>query len=177
MAVDYKPSAAYDIIKYIWSKIVADGVLILTDYNIAAGNNAILTVVPIIPVQEVPEIVNHIGDKPYLVYDYSMLGESITHTPVWMVSRDELVFSIYSPDQAKIVEIINWFSNEFRRRDESANTVNVWGGLSNNFYFYHTNIISAMASAYTDEESGRMVGEVVLGYDYARNADGDGKFI
>jgi hypothetical protein len=177
MAVDYKASASYDIIKYIWLGLVDAGILYPPDYSVSGGGTSILQLIPIIPVQEVPELVNRVGDKPYLVYDYSMVGQPVSTPDVWLVDRDEIVFAIYSPDQEKIMEIINYFIDTFRSQDIAARNINKWVGKSEIFSFYHMDVISAIASAYTDEESGRMVGEVVIGYDYARNTDGEGRFI
>jgi hypothetical protein len=177
MTVDYTYSAAYDVISYIWDGLTSKNILNPSLYIVSTGPSTSYPVVPIIPVQEVPEVANHLGSNLYMVYEYSMLGQSIADIDNWMISRDEIVFSIYSQDQLKIMEIINFFSDTFRRADLSAHDINLFSGITGKFHFYTTNLISSAAAVPVDSEGGRMIGEVIIGYDYARVIDSAGRFI
>ena len=58
--------AVYDANKYLWSKLISSGVVTAAQYH---APDLGITIIPIIPIQEVPELANHLDDKAYLVYD------------------------------------------------------------------------------------------------------------
>lgn len=169
MTVNYKDSAVNRLRTYLWAIMQEDGILNKDDY-IADGFDQPL--VPIIPVQEIPEFNNLVGDKTYIVYSF----ETEEYGDDWWICRDNITFSIISRDYSKSIEIINYLIDVFRRMDESARDINNYLTDAIKFKFFSTYINSVQSPAPTEEEGGRMISEVSVAVKYSRYLDSNGRF-
>ena len=172
MATDYTIDASQDIIKYTWEKLKAAGVMTASNYTIAEFGGQIM---PIAPVQEMPEFANRFGDHPYIIYEV-MTGTAPDGDDWWKL-RDEITFTIYCTDYDKITSIKNVMVDYFRRMDESARLVNSQSGLSGKFNFLCTTIMGIVMSGESEQENSRQTGEVTIGYDYVRYLDSTGAYL
>jgi hypothetical protein len=169
--VDYKVDASQDIIKFIWDKLQAAGVMSPSDYLLS---NEGITVVPFVPVQELPEFYNQLGDKPYIVYTTSSVDA--TNDTDWWRSRDSIQFMIFCPDVNKIISIKNVMVDFLRRFDDSAQLINKTSGLSGKYNFHCVYVMKTEVSGESTDEGGRSTGEVIIDYTYVRYLDTSGNF-
>ena len=171
MTVDYTKLAISEIRNYLWTKLKEYNLLDPNDY-IADGFD--IPLVPIIPSQQVPEFNNLIGDKPYIVYDFSVEDYGDDQ---WWICQESALFSIVSTDYLLISAITNAMVDIFRRMDESARDLNTSIGASNLFKFHTFKLNMASAPAPFTEEGGRQIGQIEIMYKYSRNLDSNGRFL
>jgi hypothetical protein len=169
MMVDYNVDASQDLIKFIWAKLQSAGVMTSTDYVFESG----ATIIPIVPVQEIPEMANQLKDKPYIVYT---LASDVGSESLWARQRDTIYFTIFSQDVRKIIAITNVMRDFLRRKDESARLINATAGLSGKYNFHCIYVMKTEVSGESTDEAGRMTGEVVIDYDYVRYLDSAGGY-
>lgn len=159
----YDHIAANDVIDYLWALLRAEGVMTEGDYIVA---EYALPLVPIVPIQDEPEMANQLGGKPYLVYDYYTHP---AHATEWWRRRDELIFSIYCNDVNKIFEIANLMQDKFQAMDESAQALNKYMGPSNIFTFHKIELLGFETYKPAVSEGGRTIGEATVCYEYVRD--------
>jgi hypothetical protein len=173
MTSKYDYAAVYDVNKYLWSRITSAGVLATSSYTLPDLG---ITIVPIVPVQEVPELSNHLDSNPYIVYDVMTTKNSVSSEDAWWHERDEVTYAIYAPSTAKLNEIVNCIKDSFRQMDQSAARIQLTAGISNKFWFHTTDIEWTENSKGGKDESGRLVAEVQVCYNYSRKSDSTGQY-
>lgn len=170
MTVNYADTAFSKVRGFLWDKLQVANILNPADY-IATGFTDPL--VPIIPVQQVPEFNNLIGDKPYLIYDYDIND----YGDEWFVCEENLIFTIVSTSFEKIVEITQFMVDLFRRMDETANDINAWQDSTSKFKFFTFILSGASSPTPYEEEGGRQMGEIKITYRYSRHLDSSNRFL
>ena len=113
MTANYKIDAINEIRKYLWDNLLTIGIFDDEEYT---DDNTGLNIVPIIPVQQSPEMNQFLSGKKHIVYD--KVGMSYDNN--WMICNEQILFTIYSVDISEIAEIRNFMTDLFRRMDESA---------------------------------------------------------
>ena len=166
---DYSIDAMYEVRKHLWSQLVLNNIIDPNDYY---SDNLGETIIPIIPVQQSPEMNQFLSGKKHIVYD--KVGMSYENN--WMICCEQILLTIYSPDLLDIVEIRNFLTDEFRRMDESARDVNKWAGLSDKFKFHSIHIADISSTAPSEEIQGFYAADVILEVKYSRITDGQGRF-
>lgn len=166
---NYKLDAMFELRKYLWSKMVAAQIF---DPNNYYADNLSETLVPIIPVQQSPEMNQFLSGKKHIVYD--KIGMSYKDN--WLICCEQILFTIYSTDILDIVEIRNFMTDEFRRMDESGKDVNKWSSLSNKFKFHSIFIADISPTKPSEEIQGFLATDVVLEIQYSRITDNSGRF-
>jgi hypothetical protein len=166
---NYKLDAMFELRKYLWSKMVAEQIF---DPNNYYADNLNETLVPIIPVQQSPEMNQFLSGKKHIVYD--KIGMSYKDN--WLICCEQILFTIYSTDIIDIVEIRNFMTDEFRRMDESGHDVNKWSGLSDKFKFHSIFIADISPTKPSEEIQGFLATDVILEIQYSRITDGSGRF-
>lgn len=170
MTVNYKLDAINELRKYLWSELVNAGIFNAGEYY---SDNLGDTLVPIIPVQQVPELNQFLSGKKHLVYD--KIG--LSYEENWMICTEQTLFTVYATDVFEINEIRNFMTDLFRRMDESARDINRWNGLSDKFKFYTIYIADMSPTSPSEELKGFLSADVVLEIKYSRNLDLNGRFI
>ena len=170
MAVDYTKNAIAEIRDYLWKEIQSTKVLNKNDY-IADGFSKPL--VPIIPSQQIPEFNNLISGKPYIIYDFNINSYD---SDFWMC-EETLQLSIVSNSYGKVVELMNFLVDVFRRMDLTAKDVNANSGISSKFKFHYFYVQDAQSPDPVEEEGGNYVGYVDVTYKYSRFIDNNGRFL
>ena len=171
--VNYKSSAHNDVTKYLWSRLISSGVIVAADYIVPELG---VTLVPIVPVQEVPELANHIDAKPYIVYSVMTTASDVGNGDEWWFERDELTLAVYAPNIGKLQEITNCIKASFRKYDQTARQIEATAGISGLFYFYSGSVDWTELSGEATQESGRAVAEIQVCYNYTRKATPDGEY-
>lgn len=166
---NYKLDAMFELRKYLWTKMRAASIF---DEHTYYADNLKETLVPIIPVQQVPEMNQFLSGKKHIVYD--KIGMSYKDN--WLICCEQILFTIYSPDMLDIVEIRNFMTDEFRRMDESARDVNRWDGLSDKFKFHSIFIADISPTKPSEEIQGFLATDVILEIQYSRITDSNGRF-
>jgi hypothetical protein len=170
MTVNYKLDAMLELRKFLWSRLTALGIFDDQEYY---SDNLAETIVPIIPVQQAPEMNQFLSGKKHIIYD--KIGTSYEDN--WMVCCEQILFTVYSTDISEINEIRNFMMDEFRRMDESARDINKWSGLSNKFKFYTIFVADISPTEPSEELQGFFSTDVILEIKYSRMVDLVGRFI
>lgn len=169
MTVNYKLDAMNEIRKYLWSQMVTIDIFNENDYY---SDGLMDTIVPIIPVQQSPELNQFLSGKKHIVYD--KIG--LSYEENWMICCEQVLFTIYATDISEINEIRNFMTDLFRRMDDSARDVNKWSGISDQFKFFSIFIADISPVSPSDELQGFLSADVVLEVKYARMLDSNGRF-
>ncbi len=156
--------AVYDVNRYVWHFLTSSGVLNPSEYYAADLD---LTIIPIHPVQEVPELANHLDDKPYIVYDVFTGTNTTGSQDEWWVERDEVIYTIYAPSIEKINDIIRSFRNNCKKMDESARSLQQFLSTDTDFWYQELCFDWAEVSESTRDEAGRQLGQVKISYNYS----------
>lgn len=175
--VDYSKDAVVEIRNYLWHKLKQENVLSANDYLDGNGN----TIVPVIPVQQVPEMTTFFlgltsateDNKTHIVYD--KIG--ISYEENWTICCEQVVFTVYAIDYNKITVIRNFMMDLFRRMDDSAKEVNAWSGKSPEFKFHSIYIADISPTQPSQEIQGFLAEEIVLELKYSRHANTQGRFL
>jgi hypothetical protein len=170
MTPDYKLDAMFELRKFLWSKLVLTGIFDNDEYY---SDNLAETIIPIIPVQQAPEMNQFLSGKKHIVYD--KIGTSYEEN--WMVCCEQILFTIYSTDFSEINEIRNFMMDQFRRMDESARDMNRYSGLSDKFKFHSIFIADISPTEPSQELQGFLSADVILEVKYSRMVDSVGRFL
>ena len=171
MTVNYSDTAFSRVRLFVWDKLKEVGLLDPNDY-IADG--FIEPLVPIIPVQQVPEFNNLVGNKTYLIYDYDVKPYD---EDSWWICEETIVFTVVSNDFNAIISITQFLVDLFRRMDDSATDVNTYNGSTSIFKFFNFILNSASSPSPFEEEGGRQMADIDISYKYSRVLDSNGRFI
>jgi len=166
---NYKLDAMFEIRKFLWGRLTALNIFDEEDYY---SDNLGESLIPIVPVQQQPEMNQFLSGKKHIVYD--KVGMSYENN--WMICCEQILLTLYSPDLLDIVEIRNFLTDEFRRMDESARDVNKWSGLSDKFKFHSIQIADISSTAPSEEIQGFYAADVILEAKYSRITNGQGRF-
>lgn len=170
MTVNYKLDATYELRKFLWTKLQAAGIFDPEDYY---SDNLQETVVPILPIQQSPEMNQFYSGKKHIVYD--KIG--VSYEDLWAICNEQVIFTIYAIDVDEINEIRNYFIDEFRRMDESARDINRWSQISDKFKFYSIYISEMSPTGPSQEMQGMMSADIILEIKYSRHTDTSGRFL
>lgn len=168
MTVDYSIDAMYEIRRHLWEELVEHKIFIERDYyNDSIGQE----IVPIIPVQQSPELNQFLSGKTHIVYD--KIGMSYDEN--WMICNERMLFTLYSTDYSELNTIRNLMIDVFRRMDDSAKDLN--GSRSTDKLKFHSTVILEISPTEpSDELQGFLSCDVVIEVKYSRIVDGVGRF-
>ena len=165
----YNSLASSDIRQYIWQIIQDEGILNENDYYADGFSSALM---PIIPVQQVPEFNNLLPGRTYMLYDYE-----VKVVPVqWWMTEEAMTVTVISQNYDVLNETTNLFHDLFRRYDESANDINAYLNGESEFIFHHIAIDSVMSPEPFNSEGDYQMASIVFTYNYSRKIDADGRF-
>lgn len=169
MTANYKLDAMLELRKFLWDELSTRGIFDAEDYW---SDNLNERIIPIIPVQQSPEMNQFLSGKKHIVYD--KIGMSYEDN--WMICCEQILFTIYSTDFSEINEIRNFMTDQFRRMDESARDVNRWDGLSDKFKFHTIHLADISPTAPSEELQGFLATDIILEIKYSRILDRTGRF-
>jgi hypothetical protein len=165
---DYSIDAMYEVRKHLWSQLVLNNIIDPNDYY---SDNLGETIIPIIPVQQSPEMNQFLSGKTHIVYD--KMGS--TYEENWMICCEKISFTIYSTDFAEINIIRNMMIDVFRRMDESARDLNQSKSTSK-IIFHNTMILEMSPTEPSTELAGFLAADVILEVKYSRTVGAKGRF-
>lgn len=166
---NYKLDAMFEIRKFLWEKLKAANIFNPNDYY---SDNLDETIIPILPIQQAPEMNQFLSGKKHIVYD--KIGLSYENN--WLICCEQILFTIYSTEVIDIVEIRNFMTDQFRRMDDSARDINYWDKLSDKFKFHSIFIADISPTAPSEELQGFFAADVILEVKYSRITDNNGRF-
>jgi hypothetical protein len=170
MTANYKLDAMFELRKYLWSKLSAYNIFNEEDYY---SDSLGETIIPILPVQQSPEMNQFLSGKKHIVYD--KIGMSYEDN--WLICCEQILFTIYSTDVSEINEIRNFMTDEFRRMDDSARDINRSGSLSDKFKFYSVYVADISPTSPSEEVLGFLSTDFVVEIKYSRITDSVGRFL
>jgi hypothetical protein len=165
---DYSIDAMYEVRKHLWSQLVLNNIIDPNDYY---SDNLGETIIPIIPVQQSPEMNQFLSGKTHIVYD--KMGS--TYEENWMICCEKISFTIYSVDFSEINIIRNMMIDVFRRMDESARDLNQSKSTSK-IIFHNTMILEMSPTEPSTELAGFLAADVILEVKYSRTVGPKGRF-
>jgi len=168
MTVDYKIDAMFELRKFLWTQLKLTGLFDPDDYY---SDNLGSEIIPIIPVQQLPEMDQFLNGKKHIVYD--KIG--LSYEENWLICCEKVLFTIYSTDITEIYEIRNLMTDLFRRMDESAKDVNSLK-TTNKLIFHNVMIVETTPIEPSLEIQGFLSTDVILEVKYSRVTDGLGRF-
>jgi len=168
MTANYKLDAMLELRKFLWKELTERDIFDDEYWSDNVNENLI----PIIPVQQLPEMNQFLSGKKHIVYD--KIGMSYDEN--WLICCEQILFTIYSTDISDINETRNFMTDQFRRMDESAKDINKWTGLSNKFKFHSIYLADISPTAPSEELQGFFSADVILEIKYSRITDGSGRF-
>lgn len=166
---DYTQNARTVMNAFLWAELQSAGILNSQDYR---PDGFTKSLIPIVPIQEVPEFNNLIPGKPYFLYDYEVEG----YGDEWWICEEKMLYSIIGNDVSKISEITEFMIDLFRRLDDSGKDVQLFNPKDDIVKFYSVGLQSAAGPAPFNSEGGLMIGTVEISYKYSRILDGSGRF-
>jgi len=167
--VNYKSDAMFELRKYLWAKLAEKEIFNPNEYY---SDNLDETIIPILPVQQAPEMNQFLSGKKHIVYD--KIGMSYEDN--WLICCEQILFTIYSTELLDIVEIRNFLTDEFRRMDDSAKDINHWNNLSDKYKFHSIFIADISPTEPSQELQGFLAADVILEVKYSRITDNQGRF-
>ena len=168
MTVDYKIDAMFELRKFLWTQLKLAGLFDQEDYY---SDNLGSEIIPIIPVQQLPEMDQFLNGKKHIVYD--KIG--LSYEENWLICCEKVLFTIYSTDITEIYEIRNLMTDLFRRMDESAKDVNSLK-TTNKLIFHNVMIVETTPIEPSLELQGFLSTDVILEVKYSRVTDSLGRF-
>lgn len=168
MTVDYKIDAMFELRKFLWEELKLAGIFKSKDYY---SDNINSEIVPIIPVQQVPEIDQFLNGKKHIVYD--KIGMSFED--IWLIACEKVLFTIYSTDITDVYEIRNLIMDLFRRMDDSAKDLNN-SRQTDKIIFHSVHVVETSPIEPSMELKGFMSTDVILEVKYSRTTGPDGRF-
>ena len=171
MTVNYKLDAMLELRKYIWAKLQAAEIFDPENYW---SDNIDETIVPILPVQQQPEMNHFLSGKKHIIYD--KIG--VSYDTLWLICNEQILFTVYSTDVSEINEIRNFMIDEFRRMDESAKDVNRSSGFNLDKFKFHSIYVSDMSPTEPSEElQGFFSADIILEIKYSRITNTSGRYV
>ena len=168
MTADYKIDAMFELRKFLWTQLKLTGLFDPDDYY---SDNLGSEIIPIIPVQQLPEMDQFLNGKKHIVYD--KIG--LSYEENWLICCEKVLFTIYSTDITEIYEIRNLMTDLFRRMDESAKDVNSLK-TTNKLIFHNVMIVETTPIEPSLELQGFLSTDVILEVKYSRVTDSLGRF-
>ena len=165
---NYSIDAMYEIRKHLWQELLING---LIDENSYYSDNLGSSIIPIIPVQQAPEMNQFLSGKTHIVYD--KMGS--TYEENWMICCEKLSFTIYSVDYTEINAIRNLMIDVFRRMDDSARDLNR-SKTTDKIIFHNTLILEMSPTEPSTELAGFLAADVILEVKYSRTVGPKGRF-
>jgi hypothetical protein len=143
----------------------------IIDQNAYYSDNLGESIIPIIPVQQAPEMNQFLSGKTHIVYD--KIGS--TYEENWMICCEKISFTIYSVDFAEINIIRNMMVDVFRRMDDSARDLNN-SKSTDKLIFHNTLILEMSPTEPSTELAGFLAADVILEVKYSRTIGQNGRF-
>jgi hypothetical protein len=168
MTVDYKIDAIFELRKFLWKELKAANIFDPHNYY---SDNLGTEIIPIIPVQQSPELDQFLNGKKHIVYD--KIG--LSYEENWMICCEKILFTLYSTDITEIYEIRNLMMDLFRRMDESARDANAVRD-TNKLIFHSIHVVETSPIEPSAELKGFMSTDVILEVKYSRTTDSKGRF-
>jgi hypothetical protein len=170
MTANFKLDAMLEVRKFLWSELLDANIFDQDDYY---SDNLGSSVVPIIPVQQAPEMNQFLSGKKHIVYD--KIG--LSYEDNWLICCEQILFTVYSIDVSEINEIRNFMTDLFRRMDESARDVNRFDSLNDKFKFHSIFIADISPTEPSEELQGFLSTDIILEVKYSRITDSVGRFL
>jgi len=170
MTANFKLDAMLEIRKFLWSELLEAKIFDEDDYY---SDNLGSAIVPIIPVQQSPEMNQFLSGKKHIIYD--KIG--LSYEDNWLICCEQILFTVYSTDVSEINEIRNFMTDLFRRMDDSAKDVNRFESLNNKFKFHSIFIADISPTEPSEELKGFLSTDIILEAKYSRITDQTGRFL
>jgi hypothetical protein len=170
MTANFKLDAMLEIRKFLWAELLEAKIFDEDDYY---SDNVGSAIVPIIPVQQSPEMNQFLSGKKHIIYD--KIG--LSYEDNWLICCEQILFTVYSTDVSEINEIRNFMTDLFRRMDDSAKDVNRFESLNNKFKFHSIFIADISPTEPSEELKGFLSTDIILEAKYSRITDQTGRFL
>mgnify|MGYP000567923454 CR=1 FL=1 len=152
-----------------WNELKNTNIFDPNDYY---SDNINMEIIPIIPVQQQPELNQFLSGKKHIVYD--KIGMS--YEDIWLLCCEKILFTVYSTDVSDIYEIRNLMTDLFRRMDDSAKDLNKFN-TEQKLKFHSIHVVEISPISPSEELQGFLSADIILEVKCARITGPDGRFI
>jgi hypothetical protein len=159
----YSDTPSADIRKLLWSELQSKGILSANDYNVAGLGS----ITPIVPVQQQPELIDKLGGKPFITYDFVT---EYVESGMWIVNCEQILLTVWCDNFGTATKIKNLMIDLFRRQDESARDLN--RVTTAGFGYLNVTIISNTWTKAERSDNGRQSFDMVIEVKYVRDLAG-----
>lgn len=170
MTANYKLDAMFEIRKYLWDNLCSYGIFDPDDYYSDSLNE---TIIPIIPVQQSPEMSHFLSGKKHIIYD----KVGMSYEDNWLICCEQILFTIYATDILEITEIRNFMTDLFRRMDDTAKGMNRSGSINDKFKFHSIFIADISPTEPSEELQGFLSSDLTIEAKYSRITNSAGRFL
>lgn len=120
---NYATVAIHEVNKWVWYRLQND---LPDDFSAYLVGGPMAGIRPIIPSQQVSEFNNIETGAPFIVYTYTLTGGGDS----WWMHADNIVYTIYDADEARLRRIQNYLNTLLRRLDYAASEANTYLNLT-----------------------------------------------
>lgn len=166
---DYTKNARQVINSFLWDELKSNNIFDENDYR---PDGFVKTIVPIVPVQQLPEMNNLLPNKPYILYDYDVMN----YGDMWWICEEKILYTIISTSVSEISKISEFIVDLFRRKDLSGKDLQTFNTESDILKFYSVCLDSVSSPEPFDSEGGIMAGTIEITYKYSREVGETGRF-
>lgn len=166
---NYNKTARSIINSFLWQELKSNSILNENDYR---PDGFTKSIVPIIPVQQLPELNNLLGDATYIIYDYEIMN----YGEMWWICEERMLYTIVSTSISEISKISEFMVDLFRRKDLSGKELQSYNTETSILKFYSACLESVSSPEPFDSEGGRLAGSVEISYKYSRDVNSEGRF-
>lgn len=172
---NYRTTATHQMNKWLWSKlqdIMYKGEPAFKAY----APHGTVNLVPIVPSQQVQQMMDISGGAPFIVYNYTVMAAS-----EWWLQSEQASYIIYDNDEERLRQIHTYISQLLRRQDWTAQEINDWvldgiepGTQADVFDFKSVTLISATGPEPYESQGGRQGALIAARIMYTHELQQDG---
>jgi hypothetical protein len=161
--MSYSDTPSTDLRRWLWAELQAKEIVLASDYTV----NGTGLIIPIVPVQQQPELIDKIGSKPFITYDFVT---EYVESDLWIINCEQTLFTVWCDNFAQATKIKNLMIDMFRRQDESAKDLNTIA--TSGIAYLNITIISNSWSTSERSDTGRRSFDMVVETKYVRDLIG-----
>ena len=168
VASNYSRLPALDVISYFWQELKSTEILDATDYYVDDFEAELM---PIVPVQDLPQMRNYLGDKTYLIYSVNNLPNKNGN---WFIKQEVITFTVFSPSFNKLSQVCMLAEDALNRLTDTGKDIT---NLNNSEFTFHCFETEYDIYGEAESEGGRMYAEIVVVYEYTRDLAQTGRYL
>jgi hypothetical protein len=163
----YDISPTDDLRKWLWNEMQANDIVDASQYSITGLGN----IIPIVPVQQQPELIDKIKGLPFITYD--IVGEPVP-SGMWYITCEQVLFTVWCEDFKTARALRNLMYDLFRRQDDSARDLNEV--RTTDLSYLNVTVVDNRWINGERSQTGRLAFDMIIEVKYVRDLSQNGRF-